>query len=76
MSYSPAYMQPSLMEGQESTQLYSSAMQLTSYANNIMGHTMNQYAAQTSLLSSQVTLELSAIECSSLQYRLQYSSLD
>ena len=54
MSYSPAYMQPSLMEGQESTQLYSSAMQLTSYANNIMGHTMNQYAAQTSLLSSQV----------------------
>ena len=56
MSYSPAYMQPSLMEGQESTQLYSSAMQLTSYANNIMGHTMNQYAAQTSLLSSQVRL--------------------
>ena len=56
MSYSPAYMQPPLMERQESTQLYSSAMQLTSYANNIMGHTMNQYAAQTSLLSSQVRL--------------------
>ena len=55
MSYSPAYMQPSsLMEGQESSQLYSSAMQLTSYASNIMGHTMNQYAAQSSLLSSQV----------------------
>ena len=56
MSYSPAYMQPSsLMEGQESSQLYSSAMQLTSYASNIMGHTMNQYAAQSSLLSSQVS---------------------
>ena len=55
MSYSPAYMQPgSLMDGQESSQLYSSAMQLTSYASNIMGHTMNQYAAQSSLLSSQV----------------------
>ena len=37
------------------TGLYSSAMQgLTSYASNIMGHTMNQYAAQSSLLSSQV----------------------
>ena len=56
MSYSPAYMQPSsLMDGQESSQLYSSAMQLTSYASNIMGHTMNQYAAQSSLLSSQIS---------------------
>ena len=27
---------------------------LSSYANNIMGHTMNQYAAQSSLLSTQV----------------------
>ena len=59
MSYSPAYMQGSvgsLVEpSQESSQLYSSAMQgLSSYASNIMGHTMNQYAAQSSLLSSQV----------------------
>ena len=58
MSYSPAYMHgsvQSLVEPQESSQLYSSAMQgLSSYANNIMGHTMNQYAAQSSLLSSQV----------------------
>ena len=39
----------------DSGQLYSSAMQgLSSYANNIMGHTMNQYAAQSSLLSTQV----------------------
>ena len=57
--YSPAsYMQgsvTSLMDSQDSGQLYSSAMQgLTSYASNIMGHTMNQYAAQSSLLSSQV----------------------
>ena len=47
------------MEGAESagSGLYSSAMQgLTSYASNIMGHTMNQYAAQSSLLSSQVEL--------------------
>ena len=45
------------MESPESagSGLYSSAMQgLTSYASNIMGHTMNQYAAQSSLLSSQV----------------------
>ena len=59
--YSPAsYMQgsvTSLMDTQDSGQLYSSAMQgLTSYASNIMGHTMNQYAAQSSLLSSQVTV--------------------
>merc|ERR550534_3377344 len=40
----------------DSGQLYSSAMQgLSSYANNIMGHTMNQYAAQSSLLSSQIS---------------------
>lgn len=56
MSYSPAYMHgsvQSLVEPQDSSQLYSSAMQgLSSYANNIMGHTMNQYAAQSSLLSS------------------------
>jgi hypothetical protein len=40
----------------DSGQLYSSAMQgLSSYANNIMGHTMGQYAAQSSLLSTQVT---------------------
>ena len=61
MSYSPAYMHgsvQSLVEPQESSsQLYSSAMQgLSSYANNIMGHTMNQYAAQSSLLSSQVAV--------------------
>jgi len=59
MSYSPAYMHgsvQSLVEPQESSQLYSSAMQgLSSYANNIMGHTMNQYAAQSSLLSSQIS---------------------
>ena len=43
----------------DSGQLYSSAMQgLSSYANNIMGHTMNQYAAQSSLLSTQVWLLL------------------
>lgn len=42
----------------DSGQLYSSAMQgLSSYANNIMGHTMNQYAAQSSLLSTQVAHE-------------------
>jgi hypothetical protein len=48
MSYSPAtYMQQSLVESQETSQLYNTAMQgLSSYANNIMGHTMNQYAAQ------------------------------
>ena len=41
----------------DSGQLYSSAMQgLSSYANNIMGHTMNQYAAQSSLLSTQVLI--------------------
>ena len=48
---------PGAMETAESagSGLYSSAMQgLTSYASNIMGHTMNQYAAQSSLLSSQV----------------------
>ena len=40
---------------QGSSQLYNSAMQgLSSYANNIMGHTMNQYAAQSSLLTTQV----------------------
>jgi len=59
MSYSPAYMHgsvQSLVEPQDSSQLYSSAMQgLSSYANNIMGHTMNQYAAQSSLLSSQIS---------------------
>ena len=66
MSYSPAYMQPSsLMEGQESSQLYSSAMQLTSYASNIMGHTMNQYAAQSSLLSSQVSQRLDTSKAAS-----------
>jgi hypothetical protein len=55
MSYSPAYMQQSLAETQETSQLYNTAMHgLSSYANNIMGHTMNQYAAQTSLLSTQV----------------------
>ena len=60
MSYSPAtYMQQSLAETQETSQLYNSAMQgLSSYANNIMGHTMNQYAAQTSLLSTQVQTSL------------------
>ena len=58
--YSPAsaYMTSTpAMESPESagSGLYSSAMQgLTSYASNIMGHTMNQYAAQSSLLSSQV----------------------
>ena len=42
---------------QGSSQLYNSAMQgLSSYANNIMGHTMNQYAAQSSLLTTQVSL--------------------
>jgi len=63
MSYSPAsaYMQgsvTSLMDAsQDSGQLYSSAMQglTASYASNIMGHTMNQYAAQSSLLSSQIS---------------------
>ena len=60
MSYgSPAsaYMPGAPMETAETagSGLYSSAMQgLTSYASNIMGHTMNQYAAQSSLLSSQV----------------------
>ena len=62
--YTPAsYMQSagsvqSLMsESPGSGSDYSSAMSgLTSYASNIMGHTMNQYAAQTSLLSSQVRL--------------------
>ena len=57
MSYNPAYMQQSLMDTQEvsSPGLYNSAMQgLSSYANNIMGHTMNQYAAQSTLLSTQV----------------------
>ena len=45
----------------DSGQLYSSAMQgLSSYANNIMGHTMNQYAAQSSLLSTQVLITTSA----------------
>ena len=65
MSYSPAsaYMQgsvTSLMDTQDSGQLYSSAMQglTASYASNIMGHTMNQYAAQSSLLSSQVSQRL------------------
>ena len=60
--YTPAsYMQSagsvqSLMsESPGSGSDYSSAMSgLTSYASNIMGHTMNQYAAQSSLLSSQV----------------------
>jgi len=56
MPYSPAYMQQSIMENQETTQLYNSAMQgLSSYATNIMGHTMNQYAAQSSLLSTQIS---------------------
>lgn len=61
MSYgSPAsaYMPGAPMETAETagTGLYSSAMQgLTSYASNIMGHTMNQYAAQSSLLSSQIS---------------------
>ena len=42
---------------QGSSQLYNSAMQgLSSYANNIMGHTMNQYAAQSSLLTTQVNI--------------------
>ena len=46
---------PSYFGQADSGQLYSSAMQgLSSYANNIMGHTMNQYAAQSSLLSTQV----------------------
>ena len=59
MPYSPAYMQQSIMENQETTQLYNSAMQgLSSYATNIMGHTMNQYAAQSSLLSTQVVFQL------------------
>ena len=51
---------PGAMETAESagSGLYSSAMQgLTSYASNIMGHTMNQYAAQSSLLSTQVVLQ-------------------
>jgi len=53
--YNPAYMH--MDHGQaDSGQLYSSAMQgLSSYANNIMGHTMNQYAAQSSLLSTQIS---------------------
>ena len=55
-------MQQSIMETQDTTQLYNSAMQgLSSYANNIMGHTMNQYAAQSSLLTTQVHLILSKI---------------
>ena len=59
--YSPAsYMQSgvgSLMTESPASSDYSSAMSgLTSYASNIMGHTMNQYAAQSSLLSSQVKM--------------------
>jgi hypothetical protein len=68
MSYSPAtYMQQSLVESQETSQLYNTAMQgLSSYANNIMGHTMNQYAAQTSLLSTQVPAQIFKISCTNI----------
>ena len=60
-----AYMPGTAMESPESagSGLYSSAMQgLTSYASNIMGHTMNQYAAQSSLLSSQVFISINKDE--------------
>ena len=59
MPYTPSYMQQSIMENQETSHLYNSAMQgLSSYANNIMGHTMNQYAAQSTLLTTQVRIYL------------------
>jgi hypothetical protein len=60
-------MQQSLVESQETSQLYNTAMQgLSSYANNIMGHTMNQYAAQTSLLSTQVPAQIFKISCTNI----------